>query len=160
VPPAVDRARNLQQRVVTALVVAPPALGALWLGAPVLAAFLAVIALLLAWEWDRLCGGRFDASGVALAVGLLAVIAACGEQAWSLALALVAATAMAVFAVRRAIRRPAKLWSAFGAVYIGLPAVALLWLRAGPEAGRTIVFWVVAVTVATDIGGYAAGRPM
>jgi phosphatidate cytidylyltransferase len=52
----------------------------------------------------------------------------------------------------------ARLWAAFGPVYGGLPSVALVWLRADPAQGRTIIFWLLLVVWATDIGAYAFGR--
>lgn len=44
-----------------------------------------------------------------------------------------------------------------GAVIVG-SAVALVWLRADPKAGRDDVLFMVLVVWASDIGAYAAGR--
>ena len=48
-------------------------------------------------------------------------------------------------------------WSTPGILYAGLPAIALVWLRAQP-GGPGFVIWVLAVVWATDIGAYFAGR--
>src|SRR3546814_16396795 len=46
---------------------------------------------------------------------------------------------------------------AFGLAYAGLPAVALIWLRALPW-GLEIIVGVLAVVIATDVFAYIAGR--
>ena len=49
-------------------------------------------------------------------------------------------------------------WLASGVVYIGLPCLALLFLRATPEFGRETLFWLLAIVWAADTGAYAFGR--
>ncbi|WP_284052846.1 phosphatidate cytidylyltransferase [Stakelama marina] len=46
---------------------------------------------------------------------------------------------------------------AVGAVYVVLPVLALLWLRAQPD-GLLLAFWSMALVWACDIGAYFAGR--
>ncbi len=46
-------------------------------------------------------------------------------------------------------------WSAIGLVYIAVPCIAILWLRAA--FGWQTIFWLFAVVWATDIGAYFAG---
>ena len=46
-------------------------------------------------------------------------------------------------------------WVAAGIVYIGVPVVAILWLR---DQGRETAFWLLLVVWATDIVAYFAGR--
>ena len=50
------------------------------------------------------------------------------------------------------------LWALAGLAYVGLPATALIWLRADIELGQATLFWLMAVVWGTDIGAYAAGR--
>jgi phosphatidate cytidylyltransferase len=52
----------------------------------------------------------------------------------------------------------AKLWSGFGPLYAGLPAIALVWLRGDGLIGRETMIWLMLLVWATDIGAYAAGR--
>jgi phosphatidate cytidylyltransferase len=47
---------------------------------------------------------------------------------------------------------------AFGFPYLGLAAVALPWLRAGPDAGLANTLFVLAIVWASDIGAYLTGR--
>ncbi len=53
-------------------------------------------------------------------------------------------------------------WEIYGALYIALPALSLLWLRSldldsyGAD-GATIVFWIVSIIFVTDIFAYFVG---
>jgi phosphatidate cytidylyltransferase len=49
-------------------------------------------------------------------------------------------------------------WCALGVLYVGLPCLAVLWLLEDPKAGFVTLIWLMAVTWATDTGGYVAGR--
>ena len=54
-------------------------------------------------------------------------------------------------------RRP--VWGVAGFLYIGMGALAMIWLRQGSaDAGRANVLFVVLVVWASDIGAYTAGR--
>ncbi len=74
-----------------------------------------------------------------------------------------AALAVAVLAIAAItliplyIGRGARL-SALGVFYVGLPAVALLWLRSDEPFGFTAVLFVFAVVWSSDTAAYAAGR--
>lgn len=46
----------------------------------------------------------------------------------------------------------------FGLPYLGLAALALLWLRADPVAGRANLLFLLLLIWASDIGAYVAGR--
>ncbi|MBM3542387.1 MAG: phosphatidate cytidylyltransferase [Alphaproteobacteria bacterium] len=149
---------ELPRRVLSALVVAPPAVLAVWAGAPYFGALVLAAVLILAWEWDRMCDGRFGPAGIVLALSVAAAAVLAWLSAWTWGLAAAAAGFGAVLAVERLARGKAAFWAAFGALYIGVPAVAILWLRDDPVAGRASVLWLIAVTAATDIGAYFSGR--
>ena len=54
--------------------------------------------------------------------------------------------------------RGRRLWPALGVLYVGLRAVALIWLRDAGAAGRDDVLFLLLVVWATDIGAYLVGR--
>jgi phosphatidate cytidylyltransferase len=77
----------------------------------------------------------------------------------SLGFGLVVAVAVIWFVVGLVVL-PSGRWIALGVFYVGAWATAALWLRANPAGGREVVFWVVAVCIATDTGAYFVGRAL
>ncbi len=161
---AVGRWRDLRKRILSAALLAPAALLCVWLGAEAWTALMAAAAALLAWEWVRLCGFStrrlpgFAVPAAVLAAGALAV-----EAHWLPSIALLCAGALAVGAL--AAGPPPRLrggvpgtWLAFGVLYIGLAAVALIHLRGDASAGLVNVLFLFLTVWASDIGAYAAGR--
>lgn len=144
----------LKTRVISALVMAPPALLAAWLGGYAFAALIAVAAALMSWEWHRMLFGGFDPAGRIAAAGgfAAALLAVALPQA---ALGVVAVTAVAAVVLARADGRG---WAGFGVLYVGLPSIALVWLRQDPAMGGIVVWWLLLMVWATDIGAYAFGR--
>lgn len=111
-PPKKPRS-NFTQRLVSALVLAPPVLAAVWFGGLPFQVLVLVLAGLSAWEYFRLVmPGR---------------------------------------------HRPGHF--AFMPFYIGLPFLAMLWLRleSGPYGLALFLFLLLSIW-ATDIGAYAAGK--
>jgi phosphatidate cytidylyltransferase len=69
----------------------------------------------------------------------------------------VAVAALAAGLVARA-RGSAPLWTSVGIVLIGLPAVALVWLRSLPDIGLSALLWLLIVVWTTDSAAYVVGR--
>lgn len=154
-----DKAGNLTLRVASALVMAPLALAIVYLGPPYFDVLVTVLAAVLAWEWSRLCGrGVLSRPGYLVIAVAAAALAAAGLREYAVAGWIIAAGVMAavVVASRGAERQP--FWYGLGILYTTLPCLALVWLREHPAQGREIVFWLLLVIWATDIGAYAAGR--
>ncbi len=155
---------NLGRRVVTALVLAPLFLAALFLLPPLpFAMFLGLILLLAAWEWAGLCALPMAARICALLFcSLLAVVALLFDLLWPLAVLgagfwVVAAAAVILFPRGRMFwsRREVRLTAG---LLVLMPAWAgLSMLQAGP-LGPWLVLWTMLMVWATDIGGYFAGR--
>jgi phosphatidate cytidylyltransferase len=146
-------------RVLSALVMAPVALAAIYLGNPIFDIFVVAAGMVMIWEWTRLTGqGQFGAAGAALVV-VIALNSAAVYAGWPVAVIpvlIAGAVITAGIANWEGNERP--IWAGAGALYVGLPTAALMWLRGYSEDGMLIVVWLFVVVWATDIGAYVAGR--
>ena len=159
VPPA--DARVLRTRIVSALILVPVALVPAYLGRPVWDVLVAVMGAFMAWEWARLCcGGRLSRMGaLSMAIAPAAVaIAAVPDAGVIPALIIVGAGVVLVGMGTRLEGAGNSVWLAAGVAYVGLPCLAMAWLRAMPEHGLATLLWVLALVWATDTGAYIAGR--
>jgi phosphatidate cytidylyltransferase len=155
--PSPARGSSLKARIVSALLMAPVALAAVWYGSPWLDLLTIAAAGVMAWEWARLCGsGTFGPTGVLILVivVLAVVLGAAGRS--GMALAVGVAGAGLVLGVSLGRREPAPNFTAIGVLWLAVPCVALLWLAR--DMGSAAVLWVLAVVWASDIGAYAVGR--
>ncbi|HLO77049.1 MAG TPA: phosphatidate cytidylyltransferase [Magnetospirillum sp.] len=149
----------LTTRILSALVMAPPALAAIWWGGYAFAALVLIAVAIMCWEWDTIVTKHFGWSGRLSALGCAIAVATAVERPEA-AVMIVAAAAVAAAAVAPGHGERARLWAGLGPIYAGLPAVALIWLRGGDVPGRETLFWLMLLVWATDIGAYAAGRTL
>lgn len=144
---------DLGRRALSAALLAPVALLCIWFGGPAYAALIAAAGVGLAIEWVWLCAASPSRwPGVAVpALVLIATLVAPGSARIAVGALLMG------FGLVWGLARDPKL--AAGTLYIGVPAVALVWLRLGTgEAGRANLLFLVLVVWASDIGAYAVGR--
>ena len=156
-------------RAVSAFVLAPPVLLALYAGSPYFEVLLAAAAVVLVWEWNRLStGGIFGIGGTITALAVVAALAGLAMGRPELSPIAYAAGAGALLCVSLSAKRAIVdghtnppfliLWQGAGMLCIGIPCLALLWLRSDPHLGRETVIWLFAVVWCVDIGAYAFGR--
>lgn len=136
----------------------PAAVAVTWLGGWPFAAMVAAAALLMLDEWRRITGclAAMPALAAAAAGIVAALIAAQAEWAGLGVLALLSGAAGAAALAQRG--GGAATWAGLGVLYLGVPALAMVWLRQSPEIGRAGILWLLAVVWATDIGAYYGGR--
>lgn len=158
-PPSPVSGGALTARIVSAVILAPLPIAAVWFGMPWLALLTAAAIAVLGWEWARLCrGDGAGPSGAVLIAAGIAAVAAAALVGFSAGAVVLAGGALAVLLVARRQRDRAPGWLAFGALWVGLPCILLLWLAQNPGSGRIVLLWLFAIVWATDIGGYVFGR--
>lgn len=150
--------KNLVLRVVSAAILAPLVMMAVWMGGWIFLVLIAVAVALLTIEWGEMCDRDTPvraAAVMALAV-LAAIFATYLDHPWiGWLLVGVGALVGALIALARGrIDRPADI--AFGVLYVGAPSVALVWLR-GMPGGRGWTLMLLAVVWAADIGAFGVG---
>lgn len=153
---------TLRLRLLSALALVPIALAVVAAGGWIYALGVALLVILMALEWRNLSEARFGrrygrlAGAVTLVVGLVATtIAALGRPREAVLCVLVGAILAGLVAW---VRRAASMWAGTGVALIGLPAVALVWLRSVPELGLGVLLWLLVVVWTTDTAAYAVGR--
>ncbi len=158
-PPVLKAKRTeIALRLLSAAVLAPLAFAAAFQGGYIFTTLVAVFALVMAWEWAKLCAAHhFGRAGAVLIAAVAAILYADVFYGTEDALIVMAGGALFVFFIARAMGAAHPPWLAAGVVYIGIPVASLLWLR-DASSGRAIVLWLLALVWATDIGAYLAGK--
>jgi phosphatidate cytidylyltransferase len=158
----------LARRVLSAAVLIPLALAAVWAGGGWFAALLLAAAGLMAKEWVDICYSREGGSGpwtarpetaavVFICAVILAAIAATLDR-YAAAFFIAVAGLVAVGALAGTRLKGDGIVLALGVPYIVAPVAAAAWIADGPEHGARALFWVLATVWATDIGAFFAGR--
>ncbi len=146
-------------RIVSALIIALPALAAVYFGTPYLQLFILLCGGIVAWEWARLCGGGvLDWTGWLLIVAVLGALLSGAYGYYGTAIWAAGAAAIASGLSRLIRRSGAAGWHALGVLYVSLAGLSVMWLRQFGEGGPAVLFWLFAVVWLTDTGAYVAGR--
>ncbi len=152
-------AQGLRTRIIFGLLMAAIAIAAIASGDRIFALFVGIAAVILAWEWTRLCGeGRFGRTGLLVGAAMAAVVLMAFFDRLLLAMAGAVLAALVAFFSARAGRRANPAWVAAGMIYVGIPVAALIWLRGHDASGERMIFWLLTSVAMTDIGAYFAGR--
>jgi len=155
-PPAAARASDLKIRFLSALVLGPLVLAAVWIGGWVFRLLLVVGAVLAVREWVLMVAGdRAARPLVASYAGTAAVLAAYVFTGPLFAFGVaVAFWPLVGFFADKAERGLTGL----GVPYVAAGVIGLGWLREDPSAGLGLFLFALLAVWATDIGAYAAGR--
>jgi phosphatidate cytidylyltransferase len=149
---------SLKSRIISALVLAPFVLGAVYAGTYPYFLLIGLATLIMAWEWHRLCAnGQFGITGIVFAVFVLAAVALASTGFPMEAFApVVLGAAILRFWTARNLGHAAN-WMAGGVVAVGLTGIALIWIRNDAD-GLLITLWFLVAVWATDIAAFFAGR--
>ncbi len=146
---------DLTTRIISGVVLAGVALIVFWYGGDPVWIMLGLAGSLMCWEYRRMMLPEVSIKDP----GLWVMVAGCVGAViatnlfgllWS-AIPMIAA-GVAVWGIRH--KRP--IWISAGFIYIAFPMAALVSIRA--EMGLGTVLWLIAVVVASDVGGYFVGR--
>jgi len=147
---------SLTLRMISAAVMMPVIFGAVWLGGWFFIVLTALIAGLMYWEWQGLCGERGNKANLfALfcATGPVVLAITGGPQTligWGL-------MTVVIFILQK--YKPRE-FLAIGFAYIYLACISLVWLRGLDQAGMETMIWLGIVVVMTDTCAYFTGRSL
>lgn len=154
--------RELQLRIISAIVLAAIVLAATWMGGMVFAVLAAIISLLIFYEWTSITGqqkvaNRLTAFGWAsvVLVAIETIFRGAGSGYFS---SLVILIGFVVVAIIIAAVRSKSYWLAGGMFYAGLSGISLTALRGSGEAGLFGILFIFAIVWTTDILAYFVGR--
>ena len=151
---------QLIRRVLAGLVMAPVAIAIVWFGGRPFSALIAFACIMLVFEWTRLVEkAEFSSGFYILSFSAISSVflAASGYYAYAYAGALIGGLFSMV--MERTAGR-ASIWPLIGVFYIIMPCIALVWIRAEPDYGRSLVIFLFAAVWATDIGAYVTGKSL
>ncbi|MBF0665080.1 MAG: phosphatidate cytidylyltransferase [Brevundimonas sp.] len=152
------RAGDIGLRAASAVVLAPAAVLGIWAGGVWFLALMLLACALLAIEWAMMSAATaWRVMAGAVGFGLFAAVVSAHVEQLSLALVMLVFCAAAAGMFARS-RGQEALDAAYGVLYLGWPAVLLIWLRDGSAAGG--LAWTVsafAIAWAADIMAYMVG---
>lgn len=148
--------KELLLRTASGVVLAAVTLTMTWAGPLTFALLVGAVAVILLWEWGHLTSGvgftpaRLLAGGAVLSALALTVA---GRPGLGLAIVAAGAAAAALDPGRRS-----RTMEMAGALYAGVPAISLVWLRSDPGHGLEGIVLLLLIVWATDTGAFLAGR--
>lgn len=154
--PAPSRWLDLKSRILAGVALAAVAFMLLAIGRQPFALLVLVVSVAMSWEWGRLVRrASLDTPFIVQAVATCIAVLLSVKGMPALGLAVIGIGAIVVFALGFG---DGSGLSAQGVLYVGIPAVTLLWFREDGVMGFWAVLLVVACVVATDTAAFFAGR--
>ncbi len=161
-PPAASPrwGRAFRLRVLSAMVMTPVAVLAIYYGTPWFEAMVCLAAFLMAREWAHVAAPAAPRTVVLAFCAAATGLTLLGMSALSFPLLalLLAAVALGIGYLGRGRGLASGRWIALGVFVVALPCMTLVWLRGNSADGRMIVLWLMLVVWATDTGAYFVGR--
>jgi phosphatidate cytidylyltransferase len=158
-PSGRGRSGDLRTRFLSALVLGPLVLLAVYFGGWIFQLLMLSFALLAAAEWVRLVEPNRSLLIASLAIAAVgAVLVADFAAGVELSLILATVLTVALFATATVGHAKHCRLLAFGIPYVVFGSIALLWVRGVDEDGLGLLIYLLFAVWATDIGAYAAGR--
>jgi phosphatidate cytidylyltransferase len=157
--------RVLLLRILSSLVLGPLALAVVWFGYPAFDLLLLLAGVLMAREWTDLVAGGAHRIMMMLLAGVVLWLSLLGLAVGASLVAALLAAAIVLLVARfkgsrfdPAAGHATSVWLAGGLLVATVPCIAFGWLRNEPTNGAAIIFWILGVAWATDIGAFAFGR--
>ncbi|RVT42091.1 phosphatidate cytidylyltransferase [Sphingobium algorifonticola] len=155
-----SRPSDLRTRAIVGVALICVAVAALLMGHILFWMLVSVAGVLMQAEWAGLIGAdrkarRLSMFAISVPLAIMAPDPLAAGPSF-LSVGLLMGAALFVLAITRSVRL------ALGIFYVGIPVLALLFLRAQPvgvtPGGLLLAFWALGLVWATDIGAYFAGR--
>ena len=145
----------LKQRILSACILLPLPVLALYFGSPWFELLCAVVLTVMGWEWEKLILNRFSVLGMLIAVtGICSVFILDLDPvvAWSLPAIMTAV----LYIVAKKQQLEHKTLFAFGMVYSVYPIVSLAFML--QNYGFISTIWLIGTVWAMDTGAYLFGK--
>lgn len=152
--PSDRRFSELGLRLVSAAVLIPLGLGAVWAGSWWLALACAAFAAIMTQEWCQMSATPHSRVLSALAAAFCLTLPL--SMSWPAALMLALSLGFAISVSRRS--QAARLLAGFGVVYVLAMVAGLYVLREGPWEGRSAALYFMSFVWASDAAAYFSGR--
>jgi phosphatidate cytidylyltransferase len=157
--PAAGKWTDLGVRTLSSVVLIPLVLACVWLGGVWFVILATLLGVLIAYEWSSIANaGNAQQFALLSLTAIVAGLLQSGHVDQMVCIAAVAALAI-VTAVHATLGvGTPTFWSKIGALYVGLPTLALVFLRADEIWGAKAIVWVMVIVWSADVMAYFAGR--
>jgi phosphatidate cytidylyltransferase len=149
---------DLGVRLFSAFVLIPAVLIDVWVGGIWFQLFVALLTILVAYEWTVMAHGRSSSQFAIHAAAALCGVFLPMETGLpgTFFAVFILATMGAVLAQFQG--RPTSVWTYLGVPYAAIPGAALVILRADEDMGLLAILWLLSIVWAADTCAYFAGR--
>lgn len=149
---------DLGVRLFSAFVLIPAVLVDVWVGGIWFQLFVALLAILVAYEWTAMVHGRSSSQfAIHAAAALCGVFLPMeiGLPGTCFAIFVLAASNSVLAQFQG---RPTSLWTYLGVPYAAIPGAAFVLLRADESMGLLAILWLLSIVWAADTCAYFVGR--